>query len=63
MHAKLAAGAAVGIPGTLHRVQALLGWGGQIEGLTYTVGRHVPGALALSVAACRAVWLFVDSTD
>lgn len=33
----------VGLPGTLHRISGMLGKKGELIGLTYRVGRHVPG--------------------
>jgi hypothetical protein len=32
-----------GVPGTLHRIAAMRGKQGEVLGLTYRVGRHVPG--------------------
>ena len=34
-----------GVPGTLHRISAIRDRQGCIVGLTYRVGRHVPGGL------------------
>ena len=36
-----------GVPGTLNRISALRGRGGHVLGLTYRIGRHVPGVAAL----------------
>jgi hypothetical protein len=32
-----------GVPGTLHRISAIRGRRGDVLGLTYRVGRHLPG--------------------
>jgi stage III sporulation protein SpoIIIAA len=46
-----------GIPGTLHRVSAMRGRDSRILGLTYRIGRHVPGVgqLINDILACLSV--------
>ena len=43
VHAWLEKGGTVGVPGSLHSVAALLGFEGEIEGLTYSLQCHLPG--------------------